>query len=144
MENEQKDFSTIVENAARDLIKNIRRSNASLSLTTLLEQEIALTVEQIDRLRQLNKDQLRSLLRTECYVDTDMMQMEARLRPEDERRFAERDKFHKQLLSIETERRKLAIFYDEKMRISQKQLLSLMQKHGQLSVHKYVKSVKTS
>lgn len=142
MEYEQKSFSAKVENEARDLIKNHGPSNASLSLTSLLEQEIALTVEQMDRLRQLNKDQLRSLLRTECYVDTDLMQMEARLPPEDDRRFAERDKFHKQLMAVEAERRKLSIFYDEKMRICQQKLLSLMQKHGQISIHKYVKHEK--
>lgn len=136
---EKENFSILMENEARDLVKNIRHKNDNLSLTSLLEQEIALTVEQIDKLRQLNKDQFRSLLRTECYIGTDLMQMEERLPHESPLRFAEKDKFHLRLQAVEAERRKLSIFYEEKMRMFQRQLLGLMQKHGQLSIHKYVK-----
>lgn len=131
----QKQFSHLVENEARDLVKNISRTNGSLSLTTLLEQEVALTVEQIDRLRELQKNQHLSLLRTECYVDTDLMQMEARLPSYSEQRFVERDKFHQRLMAIETERRKQSVFYNDKMQVLQQKLLSLMQKHGQISFH---------
>ncbi len=110
-------------------------SYGGLGLTNLLEQEVALTVEQIDRLRELQKNQFNSLLHTECYVDTDIMQMEARMPEYSHYRFIEQDKFHLRLMAIEAERRRHNALYNDKMNTLQQKLLSLMQKHGQLSLH---------
>ncbi len=127
-------FSQRLEQQARDLISSPRGQTAAFSVTTILEQEIALTLEQLDGLRQLHGRQLRSLCRTECYVDTELMQMEERTPRYSPDRFPERDKFHSRLFLIEAERRKGAVFYEDGMQGLQRRLLSLMQKHEQLNV----------
>ena len=128
------DFSRDLEQRARDLARNPRRSAEAFSVTVLLEQEIALTLEQLDGLRALQDRQLRSLCRAECYVDTELMQMEERMPRYSAYRFPEREKFQNRLFLIEAERRKGAAFYEERLQGIQRRLLSLMQKHEQLSV----------
>ncbi len=127
-------FSLNLEDEARDLVINMKTRQYSGSITTLLEQDIALTLEQIDRLRALQKGQSKSLRRTECYVDTELMQMEERTPRYSPYRFPERDKLQKRLFDIEAERRKHSVFYEDRLQGLQKKLLSLMQKHGQLDV----------
>ncbi len=128
------DFSSQLESEARDLAANMKaRQYSGSAITTVLEQDIALTLEQIDRLRELQKNQLRSLCRTECYVDTELMQMEERTPRYSPYRFPERDKLQGRLFMIEAERRKGSVFYEERIQGLQRKLLSLMQKHEQLS-----------
>ncbi len=128
------DFSRYLEQRARELVSSTRGPVGGSSVTTMLEQEILLTLEQLDGLRALQDRQLRSLCRTECYVDTELMQMEERTPRYSPYRFPEREKFQNRLFLIEAERRKGAVFYEERMQGLQRKLLSLMQKHDQLSV----------
>ncbi len=128
------DFSSRLEGEARDLMLNMKTRQYSGSITTLLEQNIALTLEQIDRLRGLQKKQLTSLCRTECYVDTELMQMEERTPRYSPYRFPEREKLQRQLFAIEAERRKHSVFYEDRLQGLQKKLLELMQRHEQLDV----------
>ena len=104
------------------------------SVTSLLEQDIALTLEQLDRMQDLLNRQMTSLCRTACYVDTDLMQMEEGAPRYSPYRFPERDKLQKRLFDIEAERRKHSVFYEDRLQGLQKKLLSLMQKHEQLDV----------
>lgn len=127
-------FSSFLEEKARELVNNTEKKPLGFSIATLLEQELALTVEQIDRLRELNKRQLKSLLQAECYTDTEMMQMEQRMSRYSPERFRERDKFHTRLLAIEAERRKHSAVYEQQIQGLQRQMLGLMQKHQQLQV----------
>ncbi len=126
-----------LEEEARNLVRTLNtRQYSSLPITSLLEQDIALTLEQIDRLRNLQQRQLTSLCRTECYVDTELMQMEERTPRYSPYRFPERDKLQKRLFAIEAERRKQAASYEDKIQCLQSKLLSLMQKHKQLRIQK--------
>ncbi len=113
---------------------NMKTRQYSGLVTTSLEQDITLTLEQMDRLRGLQERQMTSLCRTECYVDTELMQMEERTPRYSSERFPERDKLQKRLFDIETERRKHGVFYEDRLQGLQKKLLSLMQKHKQLDV----------
>ncbi len=133
-------FTQALEETARDLVSDIKK-RAGFSITTLLEQDIALTIEQLDRLRELHKGQLKSLCRVECYVDTELMQMEERTPRYSPYRFPEREKFHQRLFLIEAERRKHFVFYEERMQGLQKRLLLLMQRHGQLRIEKGLRSL---
>ena len=129
-----RNISQCLEDEARDLARVLKIRRYSGSITTLLEQEIALTLEQIDRLRGLQDRQLLSLCRTECYVDTELMQMEQRMPRYSPYRFPERDKLQKRLFDIEAERRRHSVFYEGQMQGLQGKLLSLMRKHGQVSI----------
>ena len=127
-------FTQNLEQAERDLVGDRKMVRYSFAVTDLLESDVAMTLEQMGRLRELHRQQLSSLRRTECYVDTELMQMEERAPRYSPYRFPEREKFQSRLFLIETERRKGAIFYEERMQGLQRKLLSLMQKHEQLSV----------
>ncbi len=126
------EFSQCLEDRAREVARSTRGPAGCSSVTTLIEQEIALTLEQLDGLRSLHDRQLRSLCRTECYVGTELMQMEERTPRYSPYRFPEREKFQSKLFLIEAERRKGSVFYEERIQSLQRKLLSLMQKHEQL------------
>ncbi len=131
---QRRNITQDLEQAARDLVANMKARHDSDSITTSLVQEIAFTLEQIDRLRALQKGQSKSLRRTECYVDTELMLMEARTPRYSPERFPERDKLQKRLFDIEAERRKRSVFHEDRLQALQKKLLSLMQKYGHLNI----------
>jgi hypothetical protein len=123
-------FSRELEQVARDLIAGAGSANSPV--TRLLAQNIALTLEQLDSTRRVHQDQLLSLTRAECYVDTEIIQVE-----QDRPRYAPmhdpvRERLHHRLFLIETERRKETLAHEERVRGLQRHLLSLIQKHGQL------------
>ena len=80
-----------LEQAARQLVAHMKAGHGSDSIITSIEQEIAFTLEQIDRLQTLHKGQSKSLRKAECYVGTELMQMEARTPRYSSERFPERD-----------------------------------------------------
>ena len=123
-----------LERAARQLVAHMKARHGSDSIITSIEQEIAFTLEQIDRLQTLHKGQSKSLCKVECYVGTELIQMEARTPRYSPKRFPERDKLQNRLFAIEAERRKHSVFYEDRLQTLQKQLLSLMQKHGHLDI----------
>ena len=123
-----------LEQAARQLVAHMKARHGSDSIIASIEQDIAFTLEQIDRLRTLQKGQSKSLRKAECYVGTELMQMEERTPRYSPERFPERDKLQNRLFAIEAERRKHSVFYEDRLQALQKQLLSLMQKHGHLNV----------
>ena len=84
------------------------------SIHAAIRRQIALTVEQSRRQRELHERQLRRLLRIECYVDTDLMQLEQRIPRYTPCHFPEKEKFKKRLFEIEKERRNLTLRLEEK------------------------------
>ncbi len=127
-------FTFYMEESARELISNRNSKYTGFEVTSLIEQEIALTLDQFDRLRSVQTYQNRSLCRVECYVDTELMQMEERTPRYSADRFPEREKFQQKLFIIESERRRNSIMYEDKMQNLQRRLLSLLQKHEQLNL----------
>ena len=126
----QSSFSRDLERRARELVRHAGADSSPI--TTMLIQNIALALEQLDSLRVLHRDQLRGLTRSECYVDTEIMQLE-----QDMPRYAplhspERDKLHQRLFLIEAERRKAVFAHYGQLRGLQQHLLSLIQKHEQM------------
>jgi hypothetical protein len=93
-----------------------------------LEREIAFTLSQMDQMRSLRADLKRDLLQTECYVETELMQMEARTPRYSSYRFPEREKFQRRLAEIGAERRRLEAIHEDKMQILRRQLFTLMQR----------------
>lgn len=127
-------FAEHLEQAARDLGCGVERTPGTFSIAVLIQQDVALTMEQIDGLRTLHRSQLRSLLRAECYINTELMDMEERTPRYSPYRFPERDKLQQRLFVVEADRRRQLAFYHERLQALQSKLLSLLQKHGQIRV----------
>ncbi len=124
-------ISTFLEEKANQLKRNLDKKD--VSIPSIIKREIALTAEQIDRLQALHKDQLDEILQAECYVNTELMQMEQRTPRYSPYRFPEREKLQRRLLQIGAERRRLAARLEDKLQPLEDRLLSLINKHEQVS-----------
>lgn len=120
-----------IENQARKLTRRLSQHERDEPVLSELEREIALTLDQMDGARQLHEQQRRSLLRQECYVDTDLLVMN-RLRYPTEPMHDHRDRLKQRLSRIERERRELAGSQFERLTDLQDRLFSLMQRHRQI------------
>ena len=127
-------FCETLEQKARQLTRNADRQREA-TVGFIIEQEIALVVNHIDRLRAVHKNLHRSLLRIECYVDTEIIQREPREPVYIDYRLAERDRLRNRLFKIEEERRKLAVAHEDKLQTLHERLLSLMHRQSQLTPH---------
>ncbi|KKK90151.1 hypothetical protein LCGC14_2725950, partial [marine sediment metagenome] len=66
-------FTKSLEEKAEFLASIPKREQWDKSIPSIVRREIALTVDQIKRLKEKHEEQFRRLLRIECYVDTDLM-----------------------------------------------------------------------
>ena len=131
----QATFSEKLEERERSIIKRGEHAKRESSSATGIERELALTLDHIDRARELH-DKLRlSLLRVECYVDTELTHMEQRTPKYSPYRFPEREKFQRRLFQIEHERRRLALIEEEQLQTLQSRLLSVMQERD--TIHRW-------
>ncbi len=74
------------------------------------------------------------MLRIECYVDTDLMQLEQRIPRYIPHHFPEKEKLKERLFKIENERRNLTLRLEEKNQSLEDRLLNLLDKHEQLDI----------
>lgn len=125
-------FSASLESRARELVAQSEDHDPD-ALTSPLAKEIALLLDHLDRLRSLEDRLTRSLLRTECYVDTELMQMEQRQPKYSPYRFPEREKLHRRLGEIEKERRQLSQDHERDRQRLRDRLLDAVKKHEVLS-----------
>jgi len=124
-------FTKTLEEKANQLAAYPQKKQWDDSIPSVLRREIALTVEQIQRLRDRHDEQFRQLLRVECYVDTELLQMEQHYVPY---HFPEKDKLKQRLFDIEKERRNLSLKLEEKTQNLETRLLDLINKHQQLDI----------
>lgn len=125
-------FTEKLENRARKVVNNTIGRNRNISQSAIMEDDIALTLHQIDRLRAHGQEIGESLLQAECYIDTEIIQMEERTPRYSPYRFPEREKLQRRLGRIDEERRRFNISHAEKMASLHDRLLSLLNKHWQL------------
>ena len=127
-------FGKTLEDKADQLAAeaNIRQPNTSIP--EILRREIALTVDQMKRLRDRHDEHFRRLLRFECYVNTDLMQLMQRIPRYAPYHFPEKEKFKQRLFDIEKERRSLSLRIEEKTQGLEDRLLNLINKHEQLDI----------
>jgi hypothetical protein len=88
-----------------------------------ITRQIALTLEELSRVRATHRALMDDLLRAECAVDTDLMQ------PIDP---GERSRQQGRLFTIETERRRLQQATNDQLRALRHQLLDLLNKQQHL------------
>jgi hypothetical protein len=98
------------------------------SLPSSIEQQIALTLEQLQQVRALHKDLERNLLQLECMVDTDILQLEPRPLDSVDQHREQRFSLKNRLLKIDAERRALARVQLEKEQALHEKLLTLLRR----------------
>ena len=126
-------FAERLEEKAGEIVQELSPTSWDVSDTTIVGRELALIVTQIDRLRALNERESRQLLRIECYVDSELLQMEERTPRYSPYRFPEREKLQRRLMTIDQERRRLVIGHEDKLRQLHDRLLYLLEQHTQLT-----------
>lgn len=99
----------------------------------MLRREIALTVEQMRRLKDGHDRQFRRLLKLECYVDTELLQLDRQHRYEGMPGLSD-DRLKQRLFEIEKQRRDLSLRLEEKTQTLETKLLELINKHRQLDI----------
>ena len=129
-------FRETLEDKANQFIGPNSNKQWDVSIPGTLRREIALTVDQIKRLRERHEEQFRLLLRIECDVGTELMQMDAQSSRDALYHFPERQKLKQQLFDIEKERRSLSLQLEEKTQSLENRLLSLINKHEQIDIRK--------
>lgn len=127
-------FTKSLEEKAEFLASVPRREQWEKSIPSIVRREIALTVDQIKRLKEKHEEQFLRLLRIECYVDTDLMQLEERIPRYAPYHFPEKEKFKQRLFEIEKERRNMSLRLEEKMQGLEDKLLSLVNRCELLDV----------
>lgn len=125
-------FTKSLEEKANDIAAFPEKQLWDTTIPAMLQREIALTIDQIKRLKERHDEQFRRLLKLECYVGTDLMQMEQRQPRYLPYHFPEKEKLKQRLFDIEKERRNLSLRLEEKTQGLEDKLLSLINKHKQL------------
>ncbi len=95
---------------------------------------MALTLDQLEGIRKVHDKARRSLLRQECYLDTEITQREPRPPVYEDLRLSERDRLRDRLRTIEKERRTLLLLEEEELRPLHDRLLTLLNRHDQLQI----------
>ena len=121
-----------LEARARELAARLRNNGWSSSIEDVLNREIALAVEDIDRARELVEEERKRLLKLDCYVSTDIRRLIPQGRYYYDPNIDRRGALKRQLLRIENERRKLNILEESQLRELHERLLTLLNRHSQL------------
>lgn len=129
-------FAKMLKEKGDQLAANPSKTQWDTSIPGMIRREIALIVDQIKRLRDRHDEQFHRLLRLECYVDTELMQMEARQPRYVPYHFPEKEKLKQRLFEIEKERRNLSLRLEEKTQNLETRLLELINRHDQLNIRK--------
>ena len=127
-------FGKTLEEKARQLAADVKSHYWDTSVPGAIRREIALAVDQLNRQRHLHEEQLRRLLRIECYVGTDLLQLEQRIPRYTPYHFPEKEKLKKRLFDIEKERRNLILRMQDRHQSLEDRLLNLINNHEQLDI----------
>ncbi|MCH8823075.1 MAG: hypothetical protein IH984_06155 [Planctomycetes bacterium] len=126
-------FAKSLEAKAREIAQHYPEDLENPSPAFNIQREISLTLEGIHRWQNLQDDLHHRLVKSECYVETERMQMEQRMPSYSHYRFAERHKFQRQLSRLGEEKRKLDVDHEERMQTMHQRLLLLLNKHAHIS-----------
>lgn len=125
-------FSERLEERARVRTGRIEDAQRNRTLSSGLEQAIALTLDQIEGVRRVQKKLQRDLLRIECYIGTEILRREPQIPVYEDPRLPERDMLRARLLKIGRERRRLTLAEEEKLRELHDRLMALMNREGDI------------
>ena len=125
-------FGETLEERARRLTKRVHDLPWAASPPSITKREIALTLDHIARFRDLHEHLRRNLVRLECYINTELLQLQPRGPVYRDERFLERDKLKRRLFKIEEERRRLAVQKEERLQGLHERLLALLHRQALL------------
>ncbi len=126
-------FSERLEQRAHMILKQRDSDGQPSSTVRGLERELALTLEHLDKTRELHEILRCNLVRIECHVDNELSDMERRTPKYSPYRFPEREKLQRRLIRIEEERRRLAPQEHEQIRGLHGRLLEIVNRHSVLA-----------
>lgn len=126
-------ISEKIEARAQAIAKAPRRETES-SVVSILESEIALTMDQIDRTRALHAGLHRDILHSELYIGTEILWRKPREPVYIDYRLAERDRLRDRILWLRREKRQLALIEEEKLQGLHDRLGRLLTQRDQLRV----------
>lgn len=135
-------FIESLEDKANQIIKNSSNNNWDSSIPAILKRDIALTTDQIDRLRQLHKMQVDELNKTESQIETELVQMEDRTPKYSPLRFPEREKLQKEIISLKGERRRHNLAHQDKLQNLHRNLLTAISRFEHISEMNHVNQPK--
>jgi len=124
-------FSETLEEKARRVVGE--PGQHASSITNTLREQIALTLDQLDRTRDLHGRIRRNLLRVECYIDTEIIQISPREPVYIDERWHDRQALKRQLMFLDQERRRFALAEEERLQELHHRLLTLWSRYRQLS-----------
>jgi hypothetical protein len=127
---EDKSFRRKLEDRARFIARD--EDIWDSSAISAVEREIALTIEQIEHLKEVNKESKQSLSASECSVCTDILNLEPRPLQYFDNNLKERNNLKTKVLKIDEQRRKLSSEGNDKLRVLQDRLLFLMNRLEEL------------
>ena len=126
-------FNEVLERRAQRVVAQARENSETSPVVGGMVREIELVLDQIDAWHAIRERLLNSLLRGDCYADTELMQMEARTPRYSPHRFPEREKCQRRLVEIDKERRRLETQHERTVVELENRLFTLLEQHAQLS-----------
>lgn len=126
-------FSKSLEQRVNDIAACPEKDKWDDTIEAMLRRQIALTSEQLKRLKQRHDEQFGKLLRLECRIETDLLQFR-HLPRELPFNLPQEDKLKQRLFDIEKERRSLSLKLEEKTQSLETKLLELLNQHRQLDI----------
>ena len=126
-------FSQQLEEQARALADRSKHEASRAAPTTGLEREIALTLDHLNRVRELHDDERHRLHRWEGTVNNELLQLEPRGPVYVDRHTLHRQILKNRLFKIDDERRKLNLHESKEVQGLQDRLLQLLNAHAQLT-----------
>ena len=127
-------FPARLEAEARQILRDRLSTRDRLwSPGSSVEDALAMLLHQLEETRAHERMVSDDLLREECYVGTELRQMEARTPRYSPDRFPEREKFQRRLGQLSQERRRFVTSQVQRLHLLEDRLLSLVEKHRQLT-----------
>ena len=127
-------FPARLEAVARRILSDRSRTVRRLwSPRSSVEDALAMLLHHLGETRAHERRVGEDLLREECYVSTELRQMEDRTPRYSPYRFPEREKLHRRLGQLAQERRRFATSHAQRLQLLEDRLLSLVGQHRQLT-----------
>lgn len=121
-----------LESRARRIRATRSSNHWDTSASAMIEREMALVLDEIERLRALHDAQLGELLTVECYTDTELLQMEDRTPRYSPYRYPERERLQARLFALGQERRRVRAAQEDRLQPLHRRLLALLEQQRQL------------
>ena len=128
-------FTSGLEGRARGATQDKHTERAPWSPQSSIDDQIRLTLHQIDENRVRGEVVRESMLLEKCEIGTELLQMEARTPRYSAYRFPQREKLQRRLGQLSAERRRFAISHAEKLDALHERLLGLVGKQRLLALN---------